>query len=59
MALAGLLGERAAMSLSRMWQCQGKHAQALQVLAEIYNWFSEGFDTPDLQAAKVSLDELL
>jgi predicted ATPase len=43
---------RAAMSLSRLWQQQGKHAEAHQLLAEIYGWFTEGFDTADLQEAK-------
>ena len=41
---------RAAMSLSRLWQ-QGKHDAARQMLAEVYGWFSEGFDTVDLQEA--------
>jgi predicted ATPase len=49
---------RAAMSLSRLWQQQGKRKEAHQVLAEIYNWFSEGFDTPDLQEAKALLEAL-
>ena len=49
---------RAAMSLSRPWQRQGKTAEARQLLAEIYGWFTEGFDTADLKAAKVLLDEL-
>jgi predicted ATPase len=49
---------RAAMSLSRLWQQQGKKAEARQMLAEIYNWFTEGFDTKDLQEAKALLDEL-
>ena len=49
---------RAAMSLSRLWQRQGKHAQAHQLLAPIYNWFTEGFDTADLQEAKALLDEI-
>lgn len=49
---------RAAMSLSRLWQRQGKKAEARQMLAEIYNWFSEGFDTPDLIEARALLDEL-
>ena len=43
---------RAVMSLSRLWQRQGKQAEARQRLAEIYGWFTEGFDTPDLQEAK-------
>jgi len=49
---------RAAMSLSRLWQSQGKKAQAQQLLVEIYGWFTEGFDTADLKAAKVLLEEL-
>jgi predicted ATPase len=49
---------RAAMSLSRLWQRQGKRAEARQLLAEVYGWFTEGFDTPDLQEAKVLLEEL-
>ena len=49
---------RAAMSLSRLWQQQGKRGEAQQLLAEIYGWFSEGFDTADLQEAKALLDEL-
>ncbi|HEY5866447.1 MAG TPA: hypothetical protein VI542_13020, partial [Candidatus Tectomicrobia bacterium] len=49
---------RAAMSLSRLWQQQGKHAEARALLAPIYGWFTEGFDTADLQEAKVLLDEL-
>jgi class 3 adenylate cyclase/predicted ATPase len=49
---------RAAMSLSRLWQQQGKQAEARELLAPIYNWFTEGFDTADLQEAKALLDEL-
>jgi len=49
---------RAVMSLSRLWQRQGKQREAHQLLAEIYGWFTEGFDTADLQEAKVLLDEL-
>jgi adenylate cyclase len=49
---------RAAMSLSRLWQRQGKTAEARQLLAEIYGWFTEGFDTADLKAAKALLEEL-
>ena len=49
---------RAAMSLSRLWQQQGKQKQAHQMLAEIYGWFTEGFDTKDLQEAKALLEEL-
>ena len=49
---------RAAMSLSRLWQQQGKRAEAYELLAPIYGWFAEGFDTADLQEAKALLDEL-
>jgi predicted ATPase len=49
---------RAAMSLSRLWQQQGKHAEARQLLAPVYGWFTEGFDTADLQEASALLDEL-
>ena len=49
---------RAATSLSRLWQQQGKRTEAYQLLAEVYGWFTEGFDTPDLQAAKVLLEAL-
>jgi serine/threonine protein kinase/predicted ATPase len=49
---------RAAMSLSRWWQRQGKRAEAQQILADIYGWFTEGFDTADLKEARVLLEEL-
>jgi tetratricopeptide (TPR) repeat protein len=49
---------RAAMSLSRLWQRQGKLAEALELLAPVYGWFTEGFDTADLQEAKALLEEL-
>jgi predicted ATPase len=49
---------RAATSLSRLWQQQGKRVEAHQLLAEIYGWFTEGFDTADLQDAKALLEEL-
>jgi DNA-binding winged helix-turn-helix (wHTH) protein/predicted ATPase len=49
---------RAVMSLSRLWQSQGKQDAARQLLAEIYGWFTEGFDTKDLQEAKALLEEL-
>jgi predicted ATPase len=48
----------AAMSLSRLWQQQGKRAEARELLAPIYGWFTEGFDTADLQEAKALLDAL-
>jgi len=49
---------RAAMSLSRLWQQQGKRAEARQLLEPIYGWFTEGFDTIDLQEARALLEEL-
>jgi predicted ATPase len=49
---------RAAMSLSRLWQQQGKQAEARALLTPIYDWFTEGFDTADLQEAKALLDAL-
>ena len=49
---------RAAMSLSRLWQQQGKRAEAYDLLTPIYGWFTEGFDTADLQEAKTLLDAL-
>src|SRR5262249_35745072 len=49
---------RAAMSLARLWQCQGKRTEARELLAEIYGWFTEGFETADLQEAKALLEAL-
>jgi predicted ATPase len=49
---------RATTSLCRLWQAQGKVDEARQMLAEIYAWFTEGFDTPDLREAKALLEEL-
>jgi predicted ATPase len=49
---------RAAMSLARLWQQQGKRAEARELLAEVHGWFTEGFDTADLQEAKALLEEL-
>ena len=49
---------RTATSLARLWQQQGKRAEARHLLAEIYGWFTEGFDTKDLQEAKALLEEL-
>jgi predicted ATPase len=49
---------RAAMSLSRLWQHQGKRDEARELLAPVYDWFTEGFDTADLQEAKALLEEL-
>ena len=47
------------MSLARRWQQQGQRAEAYELLAPIYGWFTEGFDTADLQEARVLLDELV
>ena len=49
---------RAALNLSRLWQQQGKRVEARELLAPIYGWFTEGFDTADLQEAKALLEEL-
>jgi predicted ATPase len=49
---------RAAVSLSRLWQRQGKRHAARELLAEVYGWFTKGFDTADLQEAKALLEEL-
>jgi predicted ATPase len=49
---------RAAMSLSRLWQQQGKCQEAHDLLAPLYGWFTEGFDTADLREAKALLEEL-
>ena len=49
---------RATVSLSRLWQNQGKVEEARQMLQEIYDWFTEGFDTKDLQEARTLLEEL-
>jgi len=46
------------MSLARLWQRQGKRAAARLLLAEVYGWFTEGFDTADLLEAKALLDAL-
>ena len=49
---------RAAMSLARLWRDQGKVQQARELLAPVYGWFTEGFDTRDLKQAKALLEEL-
>ena len=49
---------RAAMSMTRIWRDQGRWQQARDLLAPLYAWFTEGFDTRDLKEAKVLLDEL-
>ena len=50
---------RAAMSLSRLWQQQGKRKHARQLLTPVYSWFTEGFDTTDLQEARALLQEIM
>jgi predicted ATPase len=50
---------RAAMSIARLWRGQGKREEARELLALVYGWFIEGFDTLDLKEAKKLLDELL
>jgi predicted ATPase len=50
---------RAATSLARLWQRQGKRAEARELLAPVYGWFTEGFDTADLQEARALLDALV
>ena len=49
---------RAALSLARLWQGQGQRTPARELLAPIYGWFTEGFDTADLQEAQALLQEL-
>jgi predicted ATPase/class 3 adenylate cyclase len=49
---------RAAMSMACLWRAQGKRDEARELLAPVYGWFTEGFDTPDLKQAKALLDEL-
>ena len=49
---------RASMSLARLWRGQGKLQQARELLAPVYGWFTEGFDTRDLKEAKALLEEL-
>ena len=51
------LALRAVMSLARLWRKQGKQRQARKMWAELYEWFTEGFATVDLQEAKALLDE--
>jgi len=48
----------ASSSLARLWQTQNKHTEAHRTLSEIYNWFTEGFETKDLQEAKALLEDL-
>jgi predicted ATPase len=49
---------RATLDLSRLWRDQGKVQQARELLAPVYGWFTEGFDTRDLKEAKALLEEL-
>ena len=49
---------RAAMSMARLWRDQGKRQQARDLLAPVYGWFTEGFDTLDLKEVKMLLDQL-
>jgi predicted ATPase len=49
---------RATMSLARLWQQQGKSGEAHAMLSTVYDWFTEGFDTKDLQEAKALIEEL-
>jgi len=49
---------RAATSLAQFWHDQGKRDEARDLLAPVYGWFTEGFDTPDLKDAKALLDEI-
>jgi hypothetical protein len=49
---------RTSTSLGRLWQSQGKRQEAYELLAPVYGWFTEGFDTKDLQEAKALLDEI-
>jgi len=49
---------RAATRLARLWHLQGKTIEAREILAPVYDWFTEGFDTKDLKAAKLLLEEL-
>ncbi len=56
---AKLFQLRASVSLARLWRDQGNRAESRDLLGPIYNWFTEGFDAPDLRDAKALLDELL
>jgi predicted ATPase len=55
---ARILELRAAASLARLYRDKGRRAEARELLAPIYGWFTEGFDTPDLKEAKALLNEL-
>jgi len=56
--LSKALELRATTSLARLCKRQGRHHEARRLLSDIYGWFTEGFDTPDLKSAKALLDEL-
>ena len=56
---AKLFELRAAMSLAQLWTIQGKRGEARSLLASVYDFIKEGFDMPDLQEAKLLLDELV
>jgi predicted ATPase len=49
---------RASIGLARLWQKQGRIEEAREMLGEVYGWFTEGFDTPDLVEARTLLEEL-
>ena len=49
----------AVMSLARLWRDQGKMSEARELLAPVYGWFTEGFDTRDLKEAKAMLEDLV
>ena len=55
---AKLFQLRASVSLARLWRDQGKRPEARDLVGPIYNWFTEGFDAPDLKDARALLDEL-
>jgi predicted ATPase len=55
---AKLFELRASISLARLWRDQGKREEARELLAPVYGWFTEGFDTRDLKEAKALLEEL-
>jgi predicted ATPase len=57
-AAGQIMGTRAAMSMARRWRDQRKRDEARELLAPVYGWFTEGFDTLDLKEAKALLDEL-
>jgi predicted ATPase len=56
--VSNMIDFRAAMSLARLWRGQGKVQQARELLAPVYGWFTEGFDTRDLKEAKALLEHV-